>query len=91
MRYKQYNNTDLKTSVVGIGTWPMSNIFWGKTEEKDCLATLNEALDCGINLIDTPLARRRPHGKAHRPGDEGTQPGGRGHLHQMRPLPEHGL
>lgn len=53
MRYKQYNNTDLKTSVVGIGTWPMSNIFWGKTEEKDCLATLNEALDCGINLIDT--------------------------------------
>ena len=53
MRYKQYNTPDLKTSVVGIGTWPMSNIFWGKTEEKDCLATLNEALDCGINLIDT--------------------------------------
>lgn len=43
----------MKMSVVGIGTWPMSNIFWGKTEEKDCLATLNEALDCGINLIDT--------------------------------------
>lgn len=53
MRYKELGKTGLKVSVVGMGTWPISNQYWGPTESEQSLATLKEALDCGINLIDT--------------------------------------
>lgn len=51
MRYKDFRGN--KISVVGIGTWPMSNIFWGKTETADCIATLEAAYESGINMFDT--------------------------------------
>ena len=53
MQYRRLGKTDLKVSVVGVGTWQFGGA-WGKEfelgEVKDMLAT---AKDLGINLIDT--------------------------------------
>ncbi len=53
MRYKKLGTTDLNVSVVSLGTWPMSNQFWGGVDDKDSIATIQCAIDHGINLIDS--------------------------------------
>lgn len=53
MKYRRLGVTDLKVSVVGIGTWQFGG-EWGRTftqEEVD--AILHQARELGINLIDT--------------------------------------
>ncbi|GAB6992385.1 aldo/keto reductase [Paenibacillus pini] len=53
MKYRRLGKTDLKVSVVGIGTWQFGG-DWGKDFiQKDVDAILNRARDRGINLIDT--------------------------------------
>ena len=53
MLYRRLGKTDLKVSVVGVGTWQLGGA-WGKEfalpEVKEMFAA---AKDCGINLIDT--------------------------------------
>lgn len=53
MKYRRLGKTDMKVSVVGVGTWQFGG-EWGKdfeqTEVNDMFAA---AKDCGINLIDT--------------------------------------
>ncbi len=53
MRYKQLGKSDLKVSVVGLGTWAMGGDFWGKIDDSQSIATIQKAIDSGINLIDT--------------------------------------
>lgn len=53
MKYRRLGKTDIKVSVIGVGTWQFGG-EWGKTfaqEEVD--AILNRAQELGINLIDT--------------------------------------
>jgi aryl-alcohol dehydrogenase-like predicted oxidoreductase len=45
--------TQLHVSRVGLGTWAMGGWMWGGTDERDSVATIQAALDQGINLIDT--------------------------------------
>jgi len=61
MRYKQLGKSDLNVSVVGLGTWAMGGDFWGKVDDDQSIATIREAVDNGVNLIDTaPI-----YGKGH--------------------------
>ncbi|MBN2144494.1 MAG: aldo/keto reductase [Candidatus Aureabacteria bacterium] len=57
MRTRRLGQTDLYLSVIGIGTWVMGGAAWeygwGVQEEKDSIGTIHEALDRGINWIDT--------------------------------------
>lgn len=48
MRYRPLGQTDLNVSVIGFGTIKLPQV----TEEQAC-ATLNRALDLGIDFIDT--------------------------------------
>ncbi|GMX63155.1 aldo/keto reductase [Paenibacillus elgii] len=53
MKYRKLGKTNMKVSVIGVGTWQFGG-EWGKPftqEEAD--AILDEAKACGINLIDT--------------------------------------
>jgi aryl-alcohol dehydrogenase-like predicted oxidoreductase len=53
MRFKKLGKTNLDVSVVGLGTWPMSNVFWGAVDDAVSISAIQKAIDCGINLIDT--------------------------------------
>ncbi|MBN1362405.1 MAG: aldo/keto reductase [Sedimentisphaerales bacterium] len=53
MKYRRLGRTDLRVSVVGVGTWQFGG-EWGKDFEQDEVdAILKTASDLGINLIDT--------------------------------------
>jgi len=45
--------TSLRVSPVAIGTWAIGGWMWGGTDEAESIATIQAALEHGINLIDT--------------------------------------
>lgn len=46
-------------SRIGLGSWAIGGEWWGGTEEKEAIETIQFALDKGINLIDTAPAYGR--------------------------------
>ncbi|MFD2610888.1 aldo/keto reductase [Paenibacillus gansuensis] len=53
MKYRRLGKTDLKVSVVGVGTWQFGG-EWGRSyTEEEAAAVLRRAKERGINLIDT--------------------------------------
>ncbi|MCA9906154.1 MAG: aldo/keto reductase [Anaerolineae bacterium] len=53
MKYRRLGRTDLRVSVVGVGTWQFGG-EWGKAfTQAEVDALLARALELGINLIDT--------------------------------------
>jgi len=53
VRRKQLGNSELKVSVVALGTWPMGGTTYGYVDDNESIATIRQAVDSGINLIDT--------------------------------------
>jgi aryl-alcohol dehydrogenase-like predicted oxidoreductase len=49
MQYRQLGNSGVRVSVIGMGT----NQFGGKVDQKRVNAIIAEAIDLGINFIDT--------------------------------------
>lgn len=60
MRFKQLGNTPLNFSVLGLGAWAFGgenwSFGWAGQEEQESIATIQHALDLGINWIDTAAA-----------------------------------
>src|ERR1039457_597777 len=52
MKYKELAKTGEKVSVVGLGCMGMSSAY-GKPDDIESVATLQHALDLGINFWDT--------------------------------------
>jgi aryl-alcohol dehydrogenase-like predicted oxidoreductase len=52
MNYRPLGRTGWKVSEVSFGAWAIGGA-WGEVSEDDALAALNQAIDCGVNLIDT--------------------------------------
>jgi aryl-alcohol dehydrogenase-like predicted oxidoreductase len=44
---------DRPVSRIGLGTWAIGGWMWGGTDDDASIQTIREALDSGINLIDT--------------------------------------
>jgi aryl-alcohol dehydrogenase-like predicted oxidoreductase len=54
MKYQKLGNTDIDVSVIALGCWAFAGgMTWGNQDERDSLATINTALDVGINFFDT--------------------------------------
>ena len=53
MRFVKLGSTDLKVSVVALGTWAIGGQWWGGTDEKDSIEAIETAVEEGINFIDT--------------------------------------
>ena len=56
MRTKTLGNTDLELTTVGLGTWAIGGPWqfgWGPQDDNQSIAAIHEALDKGINWIDT--------------------------------------
>jgi aryl-alcohol dehydrogenase-like predicted oxidoreductase len=52
MKYRTLSNTNEKLSAIGLGCMGMS-FAYGPTDDQESIATLNLALDLGINFWDT--------------------------------------
>ncbi len=61
MLYREFGNTGLNVSAIGMGTWNIGN-QWGEIDEATALATIRSAFDNGVNLFDTAEAYGIPHG-----------------------------
>ena len=54
MEQRQLGKSELNITVLGLGTWAFGgDIWWGHQEDKNSIDTLYEAIDLGINFIDT--------------------------------------
>lgn len=61
MKYRKLGTSDLNVSVVGLGTWALGSDFFGSVDDADGIATIQAALDAGVNLIDTAPAYGSGH------------------------------
>jgi aryl-alcohol dehydrogenase-like predicted oxidoreductase len=52
MEYRELGRTGWKVSAIGLGTWAMGS-SWGPVDDEESFATLNRALDLGVNFFDT--------------------------------------
>ncbi len=69
MRYRILGRTDLKVSVIGLGTWAIGGparigsriLGWGPSDDAESLAVLRACPELGINFIDTADVYGRGH------------------------------
>lgn len=52
MRYRALGNTGWQVSEVSFGAWAIGG-SWGAVSDEESLAALHQAIDCGVNFIDT--------------------------------------
>ena len=57
MQTKQFGNSDMQITPIGIGAWAMGGggwaFAWGHQEDDESIGAIHAALDKGINWIDT--------------------------------------
>jgi len=57
LQTRQLGNSDMQITPVGFGAWALGGsgwaASWGPQDDNDSIAAINEALDRGINWIDT--------------------------------------
>jgi len=61
--YTRLGATELKVSRIGFGGWQLSGVDWGYWSEAVAGRTLLEALDLGLNLIETADRYAEGHGQ----------------------------
>ncbi|MBN2035299.1 MAG: aldo/keto reductase [Chitinispirillaceae bacterium] len=52
MEYRTLGRTGWKISIVSFGAWAIGGT-WGTVHDRESLAALHTALDCGVNFFDT--------------------------------------
>jgi aryl-alcohol dehydrogenase-like predicted oxidoreductase len=52
MHYRQLGRTPWKVSEISFGAWAIGGA-WGTVDDRDSMAALHKAIDCGVNFIDT--------------------------------------
>jgi aryl-alcohol dehydrogenase-like predicted oxidoreductase len=81
MEKRWLGNSDLHITSLGVGAWAMGGpgwrFSWGPQDDKDSIAAIRKALECGMNWIDTAavyglghseeVVARALEGMAHRP------------------------
>ena len=53
MKFRKLPRTDLVLSELGFGVWTVATNWWGKIEDSDKTALLENAVEEGINFFDT--------------------------------------
>jgi aryl-alcohol dehydrogenase-like predicted oxidoreductase len=52
LEYRDLGETGMRISEVSLGTWAFGG-EWGEVSDEDSYATLNRAVDLGVNFLDT--------------------------------------
>jgi aryl-alcohol dehydrogenase-like predicted oxidoreductase len=63
MNYRELGRTGWKVSDISFGAWAIGGA-WGQVSDEESLAALNQAIDSGINFLDT--ADVYGEGRSHR-------------------------
>ena len=57
MHTRKLANLDLRITPIGFGAWAVGGggweFAWGSQDDNDSIAAIREALDAGVNWIDT--------------------------------------
>lgn len=53
MRYRNFGKSDLVTSEIGFGGWPMGRGHYGSFDEDEMIQAVHAAIDAGVTLFDT--------------------------------------
>jgi aryl-alcohol dehydrogenase-like predicted oxidoreductase len=61
MEFTQVQDTGIRASRIGLGTWAVGGWMWGGADDGAAIATIHRALDFGVNLIDTAPAYGQGH------------------------------
>jgi len=52
MKYRALGRTGWKVSEISFGAWAIGG-SWGQVSDENSMAALHQAIDCGVNFIDT--------------------------------------
>lgn len=62
MEYRQLGQTDMQVSVMALGCWPFAGgKVWGEQDDTVSVATVQAALDAGINFFDSAEGYENGH------------------------------
>jgi len=50
---RTFGQTALRSSVIGLGTWPIGGARYGQSDDRDALRAIAAALDAGVTCFDT--------------------------------------
>ncbi len=53
MESRTFGQTALRSSVIGLGTWPIGGARYGQSDDRDALRAIAAALDAGVTCFDT--------------------------------------
>lgn len=53
MKNRRFGKSDLETSAIGLGTWPLGGARYGHSDDASARDTIAAALDAGITCFDT--------------------------------------
>jgi len=53
MEQRRFGGSDICSSVVGFGTWPIGGARYGQSDDAEAIAAIHAALEAGVNLFDT--------------------------------------
>ncbi len=53
MKYRTLGKTGYTVSEIGFGAWAIGGTSWGDQKDDDSIRALHEAIDRGVNFIDT--------------------------------------
>lgn len=60
MKYRTLGRTGVRVSEIGLGAWAIGG-GWGTQSDDESIATLHQALDLGVNFIDTAAGYGNGH------------------------------
>src|SRR6266511_1193149 len=53
MKYRTFGKTDLATSAIGFGTWPIGGARYGQSDDAEAVRAIHAALAGGVTCFDT--------------------------------------
>lgn len=53
MEYRKLDGTAFEVSVIGMGCWAIGGLGWGEVDDAESEAAIKQALDLGVNFVDT--------------------------------------